>query len=145
MDYNPGMDATLALREFSQRAEQDAAFFNVSQTINSGLRGIVWSVVRVLMLIPFLIFAQVAPFALRRHVALILPHLPEVTDPHDLAWVKDVFTLYYETLKGYQPYCLFRPTTRDLLDKLDEQIDSLEFVIDNAAFLRETLDQIEQR
>lgn len=145
LDYNPGMNASIALREFSQRAEHDAAFFNVSQTINSGLRGLVWILLRVVLFVPFVAFAQVTPFVFRRHLALILPHLPEVTDPQDLAWLKDAFTLYHETLKGYQPYCLFRHTTRETLDELDEQIDSLEFVITNAAFLRETLDQIEQR
>ncbi len=139
------MDATFALREFSQYAEHDAAMFNVAQTVATRLRGLVWIILRVILFVPFLVFAQVTPFMFRRHLALILPHLPDVTDPKDLAWLKDAFTLYYVTLEEYRPYCLFRRTTRELLDELDEQIDSLEFVTTHAEFLRETIDHIEQR
>jgi hypothetical protein len=135
-----------ALHPFLEAAERDFALFNVAQLAASHVR---WWLVLLLWVILFPIailpLAQVVPFLFRRHVALAIPHLPNIDNPADLAWVKDVLTLYHESLKVYARFSLFRRQAQDVLDELDEELDSLEFVTTHKDFLDKAVAQIEQQ
>lgn len=134
---------TAALHPFIEAAERDSQLFGVAQLVDSHVRWWFGLLLRVLGFPLFLVAAQAAPFVFRRHLALVLPQLPNVTDRTDLAWVRDALTLYHESLKAYAPFCLFRRTARELLEEIDEHLDSLEFVAANDDFLRETVAKIE--
>lgn len=134
---------TTALHPFIEAAERDAALFNVAQLAASRVRWWLGTALQVVAFPVFLLLAQFAPFMIRRHVALVVPHLPNVTNRADLAWVKDALTLYHEAMVAYAPFCLFRREAASVLEELDEQLDSLEFVAAHDAFLQETVAQID--
>lgn len=136
---------TAALHPFIEAAERDAALFNVAQLAASRVRWWLGTMLRVVAFPVFLLLAQFAPFIIRQHVALVVPHLPNVTDRKDLAWVKDALALYHDALKAYAPFCLFRQVSASVLEEIDEQLDSLEFVAAHDNFLQETVAQIERR
>lgn len=136
------MDATIAMKSFIATAEQDNVFFGVVQVIRSQVRSWLWFLVAVFVYPVFVVIAQVAPFIIRNHLDAIKPYLPAVTDRPSLAWLKDAFTLYHMALKGYRYVCLFRGRLDALLDDLDEEIDSLEFVLGQEKFLQETVAEI---
>lgn len=136
---------TAVLGPFAAAAERDFAFFNVAQIARSQLR---WSF-RLLMLVfvavPFFVCAQVVPFVYRRHLALLVPQLPHIQSEVDFAFVKDALTLYYFSLREYARYCLFKRQALDLLDEIEEQLDSIEFVSANKQFLDSAVAQIHRR
>jgi len=97
------------------------------------------------IIIPTLfIFAQITPILFKNHLDKIIPHLPNIDDFNILSIIKDIFTIYYYALKGYRPVCIFtRNTLDELIDELDEHIDSLEYAIKNHEFLSTSVDKIE--
>ena len=99
------------------------------------------------IIIPFLfIFAQVAPILFKNHLNKIIPYLPYIDDFNVLSVIKDIFAIYFYALKDYRPFCIFtRNKLDDLVDELDEHIDSLEYVIKNHEFLSAAVDKIEAR
>lgn len=102
----------------------------------------VYFIVKAVLFLPVLIFAQITPFVFRKHISVIIPLLPYIQDREALLWIKDAFTLYYHSLKGYKPFCLFRGSINDLIDELDEHLDSISFVIENGPALRQAIDTI---
>ena len=139
------MDATIAMQSFIATAEQDNVFFGVAQAARSKVRSWLWLLVAIFIYPVFLVVAQVAPFAIRKHLDAIKPYLPAVTDRASLAWLKDAFTLYHLALKGYRHVCLFRGRLDTLLNDLDEEIDSLEVVLGQEKFLQETVAEITRK
>jgi hypothetical protein len=144
------MSATAAIENFARVAEQDNYLFNILGLVRSGVRWWVAVVIRIVLapiVYPLVvIFAQFSPFVIKKHLQTIVPHLPEITDRSSLQWLKDAFTLYYFSLKGYRPFCLFlfRGRLDALLEDLDEEIDSLAFALENDTFLTETIEQIKR-
>jgi hypothetical protein len=134
-----------ALHPFVAAMERDWPLFNVAQVAASQMRGSVLFLLRVLLFLPIVILAQFVPFIFRRHLALLIPRLPDVHNPADLAWVKDALVLYYESIKAYSPFCVFRGQMREMLDEVDEQLDSLEFAASHKEFLDKATAQIEQQ
>jgi len=137
--------ATAVLHPFLEAAERDLALFNVAQLAASHVRWWVLMVVRVVVFPVFLVLAQFVPFIFERHLALLIPRLPDVRGADDLALVKDALMLYHESLKAYAAFCLFRRKASDMLDDIDEQLDSLEFIASNRQFLDGALAHIERR
>ncbi|OGI39020.1 MAG: hypothetical protein A2140_07930 [Candidatus Muproteobacteria bacterium RBG_16_62_13] len=137
--------STTILHPFAQAAERDAALFNVAQIAASNARWWLAWVLLVVMLPFILVLAQTVPFVFRPHLAILFPLLPRVTSRVELAWAKDILTLYCETLKIYKPFCLFRRQTNELIDEIEEHLDSLEFVAANEQFLQGAVAKIEQR
>ncbi len=137
--------STTILHPFAQLAERDTALFNVAQIAASHARWWLAWVLLVILFPFFLLFAQFVPFVFRTHLATLFPLLPRVTDRNDLAWVKDVLILYCETIKVYKPFCFFRRQADDLIDEIDEHLDSLEFVAANDQYLQGAVAQIEQQ
>lgn len=136
---------TAVLHPFLQAAERDLALFNVSQLAVLHVR---WWLVRLLRVVVypiFLVLAQFVPFIFRQHLALLIPRLPDISAPADLAFAKDALLLYHESMKAYGRFCVFRRLARDVLDEIDEQLDSLEFVTSNKEFLDKAVADIQQR
>ena len=139
------MDATIAMQSFIATAEQDNVLFGVANVARSHVRTWLWLLVAIFVYPVFLIIGQLAPFVMRKHLDAIKPYLPSVTDRATLAWLKDAFTLYYMALKGYRHVSLFRGRLDALLEDLDEEIDSLEFVLVQEKLLQETVAEITHR
>ena len=139
------MDAAIAMQSFIATAEQDNRFFGMVQVARSKAQGWLWSLVAKIVYPLFVLVAQFAPFVIRKHLDAITPYLPAVTDRATLEWLKDAFTLYHMALKDYRSVCLFRGRLDALLDDLDEEIDSLEFVLGHDKFLQETVAEITHR
>lgn len=92
------------------------------------------------------IFAQVAPILFKNHLDKIIPHLPYIDDFNVLSVIKDIFAIYFYALKSYRPFCVFtRNKLDDLVDELDEHIDSLEYVVKKHELLSTAVDKIEAR
>ena len=139
------MDAAIAMQSFIATAEQDNVLFGVVQSTRTQVRSWLWLLAAIFLYPLFLVFGQLAPFVFRKHLDAIKPYLPAVTDRSSLSWLKDAFTLYHMALKGYRHVCLFRGHLDALLDDLDEEIDSLEFVLGQEKFLQETVAEITHR
>ena len=139
------MDATIAMQSFIATAEQDNVLFGVVQSTRTQVRSWLWLLAAIFLYPLCLFFAQLAPFIFRKHLDAIKPYLPAVTDRATLAWLKDAFTLYHVALKGYRNISLFRGRLDALLEDLDEEIDSLEFVLQQDKFLQETVAEITHR
>lgn len=84
------------------------------------------------------------PFIYRKHLSVIFSALPYIKERESLSWLKDAFMLYYYSLKGYRPFCLFRGSIDALIDELDEQVDSLSFSLENQTFLQSAIGAIEK-
>jgi len=99
------------------------------------------------IIIPILfIFAQVAPILFENHLDKIIPYLPYIDNFNVLSMIKDIFAIYLYTLKGYRRLCIFTRNKLDnLIEELDEHIDSLEYVIENHEVLSAAVDKIETR
>ena len=99
------------------------------------------------IIIPLLFtFAQVAPILFKNHLDKIIPYLPDIDDFNVLSVIKDIFAIYFYALKDYRPFCIFtRNKLDDLVDELDEHIDSLEYVLKNHELLSTAVDKIEVR
>jgi len=133
------------LHPFIDAVERDWPLFNVAQVAAAQMRGWLLFVLRVLLFVRIVVLAQFVPFVFRRHLALLIPSLPNVHSPADLAWVRDALVLYHESLKAYARFCLFRSQINEMLDEVDEHLDSLEFVASHKDFLDKATAQIEQR
>ena len=134
---------TATFDQFVDYAREDTQFFNATFQVTKKITDRwVYFIARVVLFVPVLIFAQITPFVFRRHIKVIVPLLPYIQDQKALLWIKDAFTLYYHSLKGYRPFCLFRRSINDLIDELDEHLDSISFVIENGPALRQTIDAI---
>lgn len=134
-----------ALHPFVQAVQRDWPLFNVAQLAASKMHSGLVLVLRILAFFPFLLLAQVVPFIFRRHLALLIPGLPNVQSPGDLAWVKDALVLYHESLKAYSRFSVFRAQANEMLEEIDEHLDSLEFITSHKDFLDRATAQIEQR
>jgi hypothetical protein len=139
------MDAMIAMQSFISAADQERVFFGIAQAARSHMRWWLWLLVAVLVYPAFFVFAQVVPFVFGNHVNLIKPYLPSVTDRTSLIWLKDAFTLYHAALTDYRRVCLFRGRVDAILDELDEEIDSLELVLERGKFLQDTAAEITRR
>jgi hypothetical protein len=135
---------TAALQPFVQAVARDWPLFNFAQAAAVQMRSGVVLMLRVLLFAPFLVVAQFVPFIFRRHLRLLMPLLPDVKSEADLAWVKDVLVICYESLKAYNYFCVFRPQMRAMLDQVDEHLDSLEFIAPNREFLESAVARIER-
>lgn len=135
---------TAVLHPFLQAAERDLALFNVAHLAASHVRWWVLMLVRIAVYPVFLILAQFVPFIFERHLTLLIPRLPDVQASEDLALVKDALTLYHESLKAYSTFCIFRRKAAEMLEGIDEQLDSLEFISRNKEFLDGAIAHIER-
>lgn len=139
------MDATASFDQFTELAEQDGKVFVALLQASKDIAS--WWL-RIFLLIflsvPFLILAQFVPFIYRKHLSVIFSALPYIMERESLSWLKDAFMLYYYSLKGYRPFCLFRGSIDTLIDELDEQIDSLSFSLENQNFLQSAIGAIEK-
>lgn len=134
-----------ALHPFVQAVERDWPLFNVAQLAAARMHGVLVVVLRIFLFVPFVLLAQFVPFIFRRHLALLIPSLPDVHSPADLAWVKDALVLYHESLRAYSRFSAFRREANDMLEEIDEQIDSLEFIAGHRDFLDKATAQIERQ
>lgn len=134
-----------ALNPFIEAAERDFALFQVAQLAGTRIRWWVGLILRAVVFPFFVVLAQFVPFIYSRHIALLVPLLPDVQSPRDLAFAKDALTLYHVSLKEYSRFCLFQRRAEATLDEIEEQLDSLEFVTANKEFLDRAVAQIERR
>lgn len=138
------MDTSVSFNKFMSLAEQDGRIFYSMLQAAKSMAGWWLRAILLVFLFPLLlIFAQISPYIFRSPLNKIFPLLPYIKDKNSLNWLKDTFLLYYYTLKGYKPFCLFRKPVNSLMDELDEQIDSLSFSLKNQDFLQHAIENIE--
>ena len=131
------INSAATFNEFVGLAQRDGMiFFVVVQAAKRIATAWLRTVLMVLLFLPFLCIAQIVPFVFKKHLAAIFPALPYIKDRAALNWLRDAFLLYFFSLKGYKPYCLFQGSLKVLIEELDEHIDSLTFVLENPNVLQ---------
>lgn len=136
------MNADATFNEFMGLAQQDMSFAMVQSAKSVG-KGVAWLVVAPFIFIVYAILAQFVPFIFKKHLSVILPALPYLKDRKSIAALRDIFSLYYYAMKGYRPASLFRGKIDAIIDELDEQIDSISFVLEHEAFIAGEVGKIE--
>lgn len=139
------MDTTAPLRQFAETAVFDTAVFGLARAAQSHVGSFALNVLRFLLFPVILVLAQVAPFFFKRHIDLILPHLPNITDRGALMFLRDALTVYYYGAQTWLPLTLFKKRTRALLEVLDEEIDSLKFALEHRVEIDITIEKIERQ
>jgi hypothetical protein len=138
------MNPAVSFDQFTRLAARDSQAFSVVQITESAPNWLLRLLIAPAYLF-FFIYAQFAPFIFRKHLEVIFPALPYIKERESLYWLRDTFRLYYHTLKFYRSASLFRPQVDEILDRLDEEIDSLNFALQNEPFLKQVIETIEQR
>lgn len=129
-----------AYNQFVTFAAKDGIlFFGLLQTAKRFASWWLRAFILVFLFIPFIVFAQIVPFYFRKHLSIIFPVLPDIKDRDSLFWLRDAFSLYFYTLKGYRSLCMFRKSMDVLIDELDEHIDSISFAIENPNIINQAL------
>lgn len=135
------MNPTMTFNQFVEVAERDVSLFFLQAAKNLAI----WwlrIILGVFLFVPVLIIAQALPFWVGKHLADIFSILPDIKKREQLYWLRDTFQLYYETLKAYKPFCVFRKRINTLMEELDEHIDSLTYVLENQPFLERVLEKL---
>lgn len=142
------MNTAATFNEFVRLAEQDSKFFAAMLQAMKSLKGSLWTWwlrwVLLVFLAPFLwLIAQLVPILFKQHLQIVFPILPYLKERESLILLKDVFLLYHEVLKGYRELAIVGRKRFDfLIEDLDEQIDSIEFVLENQPFLENALSHL---
>lgn len=121
----------MSLQEFKINVWKDMFLFFRIPWVSKIAKSFIFSVVAILLFPITLISAQFVPSVFAKHINIIVPALPFIKDKKTLHWIKDVFLLYYYTLKEYKKFSLFRTRINKLIEEIDEHIDSLEFSLNN--------------
>lgn len=121
----------MSLREFKNNVWKDMFLFFRLPWISKVAKSFLFSLLATLLFPIALIFAQIVPFVFYKHINIIVLALPFIKDEKLLKWIKDVFLLYYYTVKEYKKFCLFRKRISRLIEDIEEHIDSLEFALNN--------------
>jgi hypothetical protein len=133
------------MQQFMSLTREDLPFFSTLEAAQSIVRRSAVFVLLIPLFPVVVLFAQVVPFIFRRHLNVILPALPFIQSREDLTNLKTAFTLYFWALKGYRPFCLLRRQVDILLEDLDDEIDSIDLVIERGEELRGMVSEIQSR
>lgn len=136
------MALEVSLAEFKNYALFDLWFSLLVQQVSKIAKSVFGYLLLTILFPLALIVAQFVPVIFGRHIKLILPHLPYIKDTKTLLWIKDIFLLYYYSLKEYRRLCLFKKGINSLIDEVDEQIDSIEFFLNNRQQLQNVIESI---
>jgi hypothetical protein len=81
--------------------------------------------------IKFIIVAQIIPFTFPLLFQRIKEKLPFIKERLELSMLRSSFVITRGILKEYRKYSIFKSKFNNILNDLDEEIDSLEIVLNN--------------
>jgi len=134
--------SAVTLSEFSALTERESVYWYFGGALRKASRSAALFVFSPFLLVAVFLLAQTLPYRLRKILDEVGPKLAHVTERPVLSFLRDLLSLTLVVARFYNHFCIVsRSAMADVIDELDETVDSLKFSLDNwddmQAFVKE--------
>lgn len=137
--------SAVTVQDVSSWSEREGLYVFIGAAFNSASQRLIGFVLLPFLAIFVLILAQLYPISMRKTLREVGPLLPDVQDTAALETLRDALLLALGAGRFYSRVCLLQRKMNDVLDEIEEHIDSLNLVLESPEALQALLDEGERQ